>query len=145
LNLRPGDVIVRVNGDADFERGVLIPSSEAAVQIKRGSMTVKVVGAVFFGIGGIGAIYLLATDKDTNTLTAESTSREEARDRFYIAIGAAIFTVTGVIMMLASGNNGAEVKPNSSYSASSGGFRFRGLDANAGGTNGVEVRGKWTF
>jgi hypothetical protein len=108
----------------------------------RGSNGVRIAGLVFFIIGGIDAIYLLATDKD-----ADEMSLEEAEQRLYIAIGGLVFTVTGVIMMLAAGHNGAEVKPYTANTAKGplGGFRFKGLDAKVGGANDMQVFGKWTF
>jgi hypothetical protein len=140
LYLRPGDALVRVSGDAEFERGVTIPSSEASVEIVRGNNGVKIAGFVLFAIGGIDGIYLLATDKDASEMTLE-----EAEQRLYIAIGGLIFTVTGAIMILASGHNGAEVKPYYRSSASNPGVNFRGFDAKVGSANDVQVFGRWTF
>jgi hypothetical protein len=110
----------------DASSNVTIPNAPAVVKISRGNTGIRATGGVLFILGGVGGIYLTATNKD-----ASQESVGEAKARLEIAIVDLVLVAVGGGMALLAAKGGLEVQQDSSIRASAhgGGVRFAGIGA----------------
>jgi hypothetical protein len=104
LQLAPGLVTLRVEGDVSLTQNLTIPNAPSMLRIKRGSPGVRTFGITLFVLGSLGGIYLVATDKDAKDL-----SKEEAKTRFEIAVVDLALVLVGSVMAYSADRAGAEL------------------------------------
>jgi hypothetical protein len=126
LQLAPGLNTIRISGGMTITRTVSIPNAPSVVELKRGSPGIQTTGLVLVILGGLGAVYLATTDKNSDEFsTAESEVRLE------IAILDVVLVIVGASMALGAARAGVDVRSDVSARASARGsaIRFGGIAA----------------
>ena len=126
LQLAPGLNTIRISGGMTMTRTVSIPNAPSVVELKRGSPGIQTTGLVLFIVGGLGGVYLAATDKDADEL-----STAESQVRLEIAIVDVVLIIVGASMALGAARASVDVRPDTSWRVSARGsaIRFGGIAA----------------